>query len=663
MPPTGPLSNEEIGIFRAWIDQGAEFRIEVKGETTAKPVDPKLAGLITAVRNRDLKTVRKTIAAHRDLVNAHDATGATPLHHAAGFGDPATMKLLIEHHADVNGANKRKSTPLFWAMYDAAKVQLLLDHGADVNARTIDGRTPIYQAASMANAAPVLKLLLAKGANPNAKTLNGMTPLIAASRYNLEAERMLIEAGADINATNAAGGTALMLAAASARPEAVRMLLEKGANVNLRTKRNETALADAATAGNEEIVKMLLDRGAEVNVPDIRGYSPLLYAAGSEATPAGIVKMLLAKGADRDARGDDETAAMLAAKRGDTEVARLLGVSEQERKKLGVVVRPASVRGDQSIAAAVGPALALLEKQSNNFIRIGGCNSCHAQDLPSAAAAIARERGLPAPKEIPQLPQSMHTLNPSRIMDLVVVGPVGLGWEMFDFANNRVPRDEYTDATVRYLKAMQAADGSWQSLPSRRPPMAAGAFQTTAMSIYSLVHYGPPAEQAETQQVIARAATWLEAGHPVTTQDRAFHLLGLAWANAKPAVIASAAKALAESQREDGGWNQMPSMGSDAYATGQALYALHIGGGMAAANPVYARGVKYLLSTQAADGSWHVKSRSIWLQPYFESGFPYGHDQWISAAGTAWATMALSMSVDPRNPSGHPTQVASTRAE
>ena len=51
--------------------------------------------------------------------------------------------------------------------------------------------------------------------------------------------------------------------------------------------------------------------------------------------------------------------------------------------------------------------------------------------------------------------------------------------------------------------------------------------------------------------------------------------------------------------------------------------------------------MKYLLSTQLTDGSWHVRSRAIAFQPYFESGFPHGHDQWISAAATNWATMAL----------------------
>ena len=139
----------------------------------------------------------------------------------------------------------------------------------------------------------------------------------------------------------------------------------------------------------------------------------------------------------------------------------------------------------------------------------------------------------------------------------------------------------------------------------------------------------------------------MEAAAPVNSQDRAFHLMGLAWSGAKSSAIAASAKTLAALQRADGGWSQLPTMGSDAYATGQALYALNVAGKMAATDPMYAKGVKYLLTTQADDGSWHVKSRSIWVQPYFESGFPYGHDQWISAAGTGWAVIALSMTVEP----------------
>ena len=92
----------------------------------------------------------------------------------------------------------------------------------------------------------------------------------------------------------------------------------------------------------------------------------------------------------------------------------------------------------------------------------------------------------------------------------------------------------------------------------------------------------------------------------------------------------------------------MATMETDSYATGQALFALNVAGKLPTTDPVYQKGVRYLLRTQAADGSWHVKSRSIWIQPYFEGGFPYSHDQWISAAGTSWAAMALSLTVEPQ---------------
>ena len=62
-------------------------------------------------------------------------------------------------------------------------------------------------------------------------------------------------------------------------------------------------------------------------------------------------------------------------------------------------------------------------------------------------------------------------------------------------------------------------------------------------------------------------------------------------------------------------------------------------------DPVFQRGVDYLRRTQLSDGSWLVRSRSFPVQPYKESGFPHGKDQWISAAGTSWAAAVLSMSM------------------
>lgn len=79
----------------------------------------------------------------------------------------------------------------------------------------------------------------------------------------------------------------------------------------------------------------------------------------------------------------------------------------------------------------------------------------------------------------------MHTLNSARIMDLTAATVASMGREMFDFGNNRVPGDEYTDATVRYIKAMQGPAGNWAAFESRRPPMNSGVYQTTALRFLS----------------------------------------------------------------------------------------------------------------------------------------------------------------------------------
>ena len=83
-------------------------------------------------------------------------------------------------------------------------------------------------------------------------------------------------------------------------------------------------------------------------------------------------------------------------------------------------------------------------------------------------------------------------------------------------------------------------------------------------------------------------------------------------------------------------------MESTAYATGKALVALQTAG-LPVSDPAYQRGVQFLLNTQQENGSWYVKSRAMGFQPYFDNGFPYAYDQWISAAGTSWATLALTL--------------------
>jgi hypothetical protein len=367
-----------------------------------------------------------------------------------------------------------------------------------------------------------------------------------------------------------------MAAATNGSPDAVRLLLDKGADATVKSKRSETALGNAATTGVEETVRLLLHNGAEVNSRNIRGYSPLMLAAASDVVPGGVVKLLLAKGADTSYSADyDETARILASKRGDTEVTRLLGglapESAHERSGTVTLARDASAG---SITEAVEKAAALMAKQSYTFIRTGGCNSCHSQDLPSAAAGYARDRGIPQIGEIPQLPASMLP-SPERIMDLNIVSVNSISWELFDFGMNHRPKDAYTDGVVRFIRAMQLPEGNWSSNENRRPPMTAGDLQTAALAIFAMKHYAPDTDKAGTDAAVAKAVKWLEGAKPTGTQDRAFHLLGLAWGNGSPGVIKTFARSLAGLQRPDGGWSQMPTMGSDAYATGQVLYALN----------------------------------------------------------------------------------------
>jgi hypothetical protein len=72
---------------------------------------------------------------------------------------------------------------------------------------------------------------------------------------------------------------------------------------------------------------------------------------------------------------------------------------------------------------------------------------------------------------------------------------------------------------------------------------------------------------------------------------------------------------------------------------------LKTAGVVSADDTAYKRGIQYLLNTQLADGSWYVRSRSLPFQPYFESDFPHGADQFISAAATNWAAMALAHTI------------------
>jgi N-acyl-D-amino-acid deacylase len=176
-----------------------------------------------------------------------------------------------------------------------------------------------------------------------------------------------------------------------------------------------------------------------------------------------------------------------------------------------------------------------------------------------------------------------------------------------------------------------------------RPPSEASFFTATALSMRGIQLYGNMRNPAD-RAAIAGATQWLRKTPPANTEDATFRLLGLTWARAPAAERRAAVDTLLAAQRADGGWSQLEYRDSDAYATGQVMVALHEAG-VSADSPAYQRGVRYLLDTQLTDGSWRVRSRTLPTQIPLDSGFPHGIHQFISAAGTQWATQALAWSV------------------
>jgi N-acyl-D-amino-acid deacylase len=178
-----------------------------------------------------------------------------------------------------------------------------------------------------------------------------------------------------------------------------------------------------------------------------------------------------------------------------------------------------------------------------------------------------------------------------------------------------------------------------------RAPMQAGDITTTALAAHALKEYAAPQDRLVTDRRLAAAKAWLVASTPRTTDDKVYRLLGLRWLAAADEHRVGAASQLLADQRPDGGWAQQDNMPTDPYATGLALVAMNEAGGLSVTDRSYQRGVAYLLQRQWPDGSWFVKTRSIPTNPYFESGFPYGKSQFISYAGSCWATMALLLTM------------------
>jgi ankyrin repeat protein len=622
-------------------------------------------GLYDAIRSDDLPRL-KSLVTTREAAGVPGPFGNTPLMDTAIAGSAAAMAVLIDQGADVNAQNAFGTTALMMSITDAAKVRLLLDHGANVNVASKQGRTALFVAAMSAPSADIVRLLVAKGADIRAKDAFQNTTLTAAAYGNdLATMRLVLDAGVDVNAAGVTGITPLIGASYNASLAAVRLLLAKGAKANAIAQMpilfpgdspksgavaltGVTPLLAAAASAPADLIKALLDAGADINATDGRGMTPLMLAVATNYQNPAVIRLLLERGADVTVQSKvAETAADWARRLAAPAGLELLKLS---RPQPTTAAAPAAASAPADVRIAAERGMALLETSSQKFFEASGCVSCHHQNAAGLAAGEARARGIhfDAKASAARIDMLKDGPPPPLLLERMDIGvPEIFASALVALAAENVPPNPVTDMIAAHIAAAQSPDGSWhlQNGIGDRPPTSVGGITRAALCIRSLKVYGAPARAPEMSGRIARARQWLLAAKPVTAEDRNMRLLGLSWAGVDAATLKTLGEAVLAQQQPDGAWRQHDGVATDAYATGQSLYVLAKAGGVPPSDPAYQRGVNYLLATQNASGAWRVTSRAPKFQAYFNSGFPFGGDQWISAWATSWATMALAQAV------------------
>jgi uncharacterized protein len=258
----------------------------------------KMSALLYAARDGQVEAARLLVKAGAKLELA-DYNGITALVMAIGNDHHDIAQLLIEAGANVNAVDWYGRAPLWVAVEsrnrdvssvtatsngvdrDAAlrTITMLVDKGADLNARVQHfpprmnghtfnlsyvptvGETPFYRA-SLNNDLPVMKLLLAKGADPKIATFNGTTPLAAAAGVGWVRGQTFVP-----------GGVPVQL-------EAVKMLVDLGGDVNQGNEMGLAPLHGASFRWSDEVITYLVQQGAKLDTRDKVGRTPLTWASG-----------------------------------------------------------------------------------------------------------------------------------------------------------------------------------------------------------------------------------------------------------------------------------------------------------------------------------------------------------------------------------------------
>ena len=607
--------------------------------------------LFAAIERGSVSDVERLLRAGANA-NAVDSDGTPAVMSATLFGNPRMMQVLLDHGADANRAGPAGATALMWAIPDLEKIRLLLARDADVNARSETQRTALLVAASYPGTVDLLRRLIEKGADLRAQDRGGATALSLAIRSSdVEVVRFLVDRGLDPNTLNpAAQGSAfqrydlptaeylmsriskpvpqLLVAAALWQPvPLVQRWIELGADVNAAVSGQyaKTPLLSAVTSegAGPETIDALLRAGADPNGPLNEGESPLDWAIykGDQAK----IQVLEKYGA----------------KRGN-------GARSQDNS---LPSKPTTPDAQTSLTRAVARLLEVAPTFREKTP--AGCISCHHNAMPALAAAAARGKRIEvdevrARKNLDDIYTFFKSNVPRMMLGDPAVGGEALtaGYAQMALGANGYRGSTVTAAITHWLLARQMPDGNWLGNGVNRPPSEYSTISHTALAAGGLKAYRFTARQDQIAESLRRAQRWLLQVEPKSAEERAMRLMGLVWTDAPRNRITAAIKDIRDRQDLNGGWSQFGRTPPDAYATGQSLYALHLAG-MRSTDPVYRNGVRFLLETQSPDGTWLVRTHAFPVQRYFESGFPYGRHQWISAAGTSWAVLAIAQTSNP----------------
>ncbi|MCY3897528.1 MAG: ankyrin repeat domain-containing protein [Caldilineaceae bacterium] len=335
-------------IMKVLLGRAPDFATAASGDSKKAPSPSAIGGkaLFTAIGSDNAVMVRLMVEAGADVNAAEGFGGNTPLHEAVENGNAEIVQILVDAGADIEAEGFMGRTPLGLAAEEGATeiMQILLGQGADNGTpEGEDKQSPAIGSEALFTAikkgdVETVRLLVEAGADVNAaEGFGGNTPLHeAVEEGNAEIVQILVDAGADIEAEGFMGQTPLGLAAEEGASEIMQILLGQGADSGTpegEDKQSPTigseALFTAIEKGDVETVRLLVEAGADVNAAEGFGGNTPLHEAVEEGNTE-IVQILVDAGADIETEGFmGRTPLSLAAEEGATEIMRiLLGLGE-----------------------------------------------------------------------------------------------------------------------------------------------------------------------------------------------------------------------------------------------------------------------------------------------------------------------------------------------